>query len=89
MQIHTRSLSSGQSLTLTADMLVLQMSVMVNAASAGTVIGNLTVGGVASSSIPMDVGQGFSISTPIPNNPIVGITVACTSGTIDIMLAVQ
>lgn len=89
MQIHTRSLSSGQSLTITASLTVLQMSVMVNAASAGTVTGNLTVGGVASTSIPLDVGQGFSITTPIPNNPIDGITVSCTSGTIDIMLAVQ
>jgi hypothetical protein len=89
MQIHTRSLSAGQSLTLTASMLVLQMSVMVNPASSGTVVGDLTVGGVASTSIPMDVGQGFSITTPIPNNPIIGITISCVTGTMDIMLAVQ
>lgn len=89
MQIHTRSLSSGQSLTITADLLVLQMSVMANPSSGGTVTGNLTIGGVASSAIPLNEGQGFSITTALPNNPIEGITVACTSGTIDIMLAVQ
>lgn len=89
MQIHTRTLSAGQSLSITADLNILQMSVIANDSSTGTVTGNLTIGGVASSSIPLSTGNGFSITTALPNNPIFGITVACLTGTIDVMLAVQ
>jgi len=89
MQVHTRTITAGNSLVITQALNVLQMSVLVNASSSGTVTGDLTIGGVASAAIPLDVQQGFSITSPLPNNPIFGITVACTTGTIDVMLAVQ
>lgn len=89
MQIHTRTLSAGQSLSITQALNVLQMSIIVNDSSTGTATGDLTIGGVASTSIALSTGQGFSISTSLPNNPIFGITVTCSTGTIDVMLAVQ
>lgn len=89
MNVHTRTLTAGQSLALTPSDLVLQISVLVAASSSATVLGTLPVGGTAGSAIALSENQGFSISSALPNSPISGLTVTCVSGTVDIMLAVQ
>jgi hypothetical protein len=89
MQIHTRTLSAGQSVTILAAWNVLQLSFVVNPGSTGTMIGDLTIGGTASSSVPLTANQGATISAQLPNSAIFGMTIACTAGTIDIIMGVQ
>jgi hypothetical protein len=87
MQIHTRTLTSGNSLVITSSMGVYGFSFNVETSSSGTLLGDVTINGVASNAVTLASG-GATISANTPTSPLSGITLSCTSGTIDVILTV-
>ena len=88
MQIHTRTLNAGETLTITKSLGVYSLSYLVNPSSSGTILGNLTIDGVASSAVPQSPSQGATFSSNNVQSPIEGITLSCVSGTMDVVLSV-
>jgi|APGre2960657404_1045060.scaffolds.fasta_scaffold00170_44 hypothetical protein len=88
MQIHTRTLNVGETLSITKDLGVYSLSYLVNDSSSGTILGNLSIGGVQSSSVIQSANQGATFTAGSVTSPLEGITINCVSGTIDIVLSV-
>jgi hypothetical protein len=86
MTIHTRTLSAGDILTITKSMYVYSFSYTINASSSGTLLGNVTIGGVPSNAVTQSTG-GATLTAGSPNSPLEGITLTCVSGTIDVILS--
>lgn len=88
MQIHTRTLNAGDTLTITKSLGVYSLSYLVNDSSSGTIIGNLSINGVASTSVVQSANQGATFTATSPVSPLEGITLNCVSGTMDVVLSV-
>jgi hypothetical protein len=87
MQIHTRTLSTGQSLVIDTSMGVYGFSFNLNTSSSGTLLGDVIINGVSSSAVTLASG-GATITANTPTSPLTGITLTCTGGTIDVILTV-
>jgi hypothetical protein len=88
MQIHTRTLNAGETLNITRSLSVYSLSYLVNSSSSGTILGNLSIDGVASNSVVQEANQGATFTSTSNNSPIEGITLSCVSGTMDVILSV-
>lgn len=88
MQIHTRTLNAGETLNVTKNLSVYSLSYLVNPSSSGTILGNLSINGVASSAVAQGASQGATFTATSPVSPLEGITISCVSGTIDVVLSV-
>ena len=86
MQIHTRTLSEGDILTIDKSLYVYSFSYTINSSSSGTLLGNVTIGGVPSNAVTQTTG-GATLTAGSPNSPLEGITLTCISGTIDVILS--
>lgn len=91
MQIWTGNLTSGNSITITADLNIMQLSVAASGTSAGTITGNLFFAAPfgASTATTLNGGESFSLIAQQSNTPISGIVIACTSGSLSVVLAVS
>jgi hypothetical protein len=86
MTIHTRTLSTGDILTINKSLYVYSFSYTINDSSSCTLLGNATINGVPSSAVTQSTG-GATLTSGSPNSPLDGITLTCTGGTIDVILS--
>lgn len=84
MRVFTYELSSG-SLSIDSVDGVTQISVQANPSSSGTIQGNFTFKGLASTPIVLEGGESYTIQTPT-NSPLDGFTITQVSGTIDVTI---
>jgi hypothetical protein len=89
MQIFTNTINSGDTFVITANLTVSQLSLVSNPSSEGTILGDFTIGGVPSSPVTLSAGQGITLTSTSPQSPLQGITIECTSGSMDLVLAVS
>lgn len=67
---------------------VLQLSFKVAESSTCTFIGSAKFKGIASQAQTFSAGDGLSLISQNPQSPIEGITITCTSGTVNILIGV-
>jgi hypothetical protein len=89
MQIFTQTLNNGDTFLVTASLTVSQLSLVANPSSEGTILGDFTIGGVTSTPVTLSAGQGITLTSTSPQSPLQGITIECTSGSMDLVLAVS
>lgn len=89
MQIFTYTLNSGDTFNITANLTVAQLSLVANPSSEGTILGDYTIGSTASTPVTLSAGQGITLTSTSPQSPLQGITIECTSGSMDLVLAVS
>ena len=89
MNIHTRTLIAGETLTINKSLGVYSLSYLVNSSSSGTILGDLDIGGVSSTPVIQSANQGATFTASSVISPIDGIVISCVSGTIDIILSVS
>ena len=89
MQIFTHTINSGSTFLITPSLGVVQLSVVSNPSSSGTILGDFTVGSTPSSPVTLSAGQGLTLTSTSPISPLQGITLECTSGSMDLVLAVS
>jgi len=87
MQIHTRTLNPSDSLVINTNLGVYGLSFTINASSSATLLGNISIGGVASDPVTLTSG-GATITASSPTSPLTGITLTCVSGSVDVILTV-
>lgn len=88
MQFHTTTLNNGESLTIARADGAQMITVEPNSSSSATFLGNLPFKGNSPSAITLDANQILTISSSTPTSPLDGITVTCTSGTVDVVVGV-
>ncbi len=88
MQFYTTTLNNGESLTIARADGAQMITVEPNSSSSATFLGNLPFKGNSPSAITLDANQILTISCSTPTSPLDGITVTCTSGTVDIVVGV-
>lgn len=88
MQFYTKTLNNGETLTIARADGAQMVSVEPNSSSSATFLGNLPFQGNAPSAITLDANQILTISSSTPTSPLDGITITCTSGTVDIVVGV-
>ena len=87
MNFYTKVLTSGNSITLAATDGVIQLSIKVPTGSAATLQGNAAFRGSSTNDTQvLAAGDGFSCVAGNTQSPIVGLTIACTSGSINIIM---
>ena len=89
MQIFTTTINSGDTFLITANLTVSQLSLVSNPSSEGTILGDFTIGGMTSTPVTLSAGQGITLASTSPQSPLQGITIQCTSGSMDLVLAVS
>jgi hypothetical protein len=89
MQIFTQTLNNGDTFIVTASLTVSQLSLVANPSSEGTILGDFTIGDVTSTPVTLSAGQGITLTSTSPQSPLQGITIECTSGSMDLVLAVS
>lgn len=89
MQIFTHTINSGETFSITSGLGVVQLSVVSNPSSSGTILGDFTVGSTPSSPVTLSAGQGITLTSTSPQSPLQGISLNCTTGTMDLVLAVS
>lgn len=89
MQIFTHTINSGETFLITSNLGVVQLSVVSNPSSSGTILGDFTVGSTPSAPVTLSAGQGITLTSTSPQSPLQGITLYCTTGTMDLVLAVS
>jgi hypothetical protein len=87
MQIHTRTLNAGNSLVISASLGVYGFSYTINDSSSATLLGDITINGVASNAVTQTSG-GATITSNSPTSPLQGITLTCVSGSVDVILTI-
>ena len=89
MQIFTYTIVASEVFEITSNLTVSQLSLVTNPASEGTILGNFTIGNKTSAPVTLSAGQGITLTSTSPQSPLQGITIECTSGTMDLVLAVS
>ena len=89
MQIFTQTLNNGDTFIVTASLTVSQLSLVANPSSEGTILGDFTISDVTSTPVTLSAGQGITLTSTSPQSPLQGITIECTSGSMDLVLAVS
>ncbi|NDA64874.1 MAG: hypothetical protein EBX50_23040 [Chitinophagia bacterium] len=62
------------------------ISIITNASSSCTILGDMPYNGVASTPITISNGQGWSLGVQNGQNTLSGITITWISGSIDVMM---
>lgn len=88
MQFYTTTLNNGESLIIQRADSAQMVSVEPNGSSSATFLGNLPFKGIEPSAITLGANQILTISSSTPASPLDGITITCTSGTVDIIVGV-
>jgi hypothetical protein len=88
MQLHSKTLNNGNSLVITRADGAQMISIEPNAGSSATFLGSLPFQGQNPSPIVLDANQILTISSTSPTSPLDGVTITCTSGTVDIVVGV-
>jgi len=89
MQIFTHTVNSGETFSITSSLGVAQLSLVSNPSSSGTILGDFTIGSTPSSPVTLSAGQGITLTSTSPISPLQGITINCTTGSMDLVLAVS
>lgn len=89
MQIFTYTIVSGETFVITSALTVAQLSLVTNPSSEGTILGNFQIGTKASAPVTLSAGQGITLTSTSPQSPLQGITIYCSTGTMDLVLAVS
>jgi hypothetical protein len=89
MQIFTTTINSGNTFQITAALGVAQLSLVSNPSSSGTILGDFTVGSTPSSPVILSAGQGITLTSTSTQSPLQGIVIECTTGSMDLVLAVS
>ena len=84
MKLFTYTLSSGSIAIAEADG-VTQISIQANSGSSCNITGDISFKGLAPTAISLAAGESLTLTAPF-NSPISGLTIAQTSGTIDIIV---
>lgn len=87
LNVHTQTVT-GSSVTITALDNVVRMSAIC-ASGTVTINGNRTFQGTPSSPVDFTVGEGVTITSPSVTNPIDGVTIDATGGSVDLILSTQ
>ena len=88
MQFFTTTLNNGDIFTISRADGAQMVSIEPNAGSTADFLGNLPFQGNAPSAIELGANQILTISSSTPTSPLDGITITCTSGTVDIIVGV-
>lgn len=92
MRFYTGNLTSGDApVTITSAMNVTQISVKMadSGTQTGTITGDLPIAGLTLGSITLTASDGATLSAPTPQSPVNGVTLACSSGTMQIIIGVM
>jgi hypothetical protein len=84
--VWSKTLSSS-SISISASQNVIRLSVLSNSGTV-TFLGSTTFNGVAADAITFPAGQGITLSGST-SNPLDGITIDATSGSVDIIISYQ
>jgi hypothetical protein len=87
MRFYTTTLSSG-TFTVSASDGAIMISIQANASSGCTILGGTTFKGQQSSAFTLSDGQGLTLTAENGSNPLDGLTITRTSGTIDIVVGI-
>lgn len=87
LNVHTETLTGG-SITITSIDNVVRMSAIC-ASGTVTITGNRSFQGTPSSPVDFTVGEGVTITSPSVNNPIDGVTIDASGGSVDLILSTQ
>ena len=86
LKIHTRTLTTGQSLTLSAIDGAMMVSIQVAAVGSATYEGGISFAGQASTALSISNGQVVTVGALSPASPLDGITITSVSGDVDILV---
>lgn len=84
--VWSKTLTSS-SITISATQNVVRLSVLSNSGTV-TFLGSRTFNGVAADAITFSAGQGLTLSGST-SNPLDGITIDATSGSVDVIISYQ
>lgn len=88
MQFYTTTLNNGDVLTIDRADGAQQVSIEANTTSSATFLGNLPFKGQSPTAVVIDAKQILTVTSNTPTSPLDGITITCTSGTVDIIIGV-
>lgn len=86
MKIHTRTLTTGQSLALAAIDGAMMISIQVATGGSATYEGGISFAGQASTPLAISEGQIVTVTALSPASPLDGITITSVSGDVDIVI---
>lgn len=87
LNVHTQTVT-GSSVTINATDNVVRMSAIC-ASGTVTITGSTVFQGTPSSPVDFTVGEGVTITSPSLTNPIDGVVIDATGGSVDLILSTQ
>jgi len=88
MQFYSTTLNNGDVFTISRADGAQMVSIEPNTSSSATFLGNLPFKGQSPTAVALDANQILTITSSTPTSPLDGITITCTSGTVDIIVGV-
>ena len=87
LNVFTKTIT-GSSIYIASTDNVVRMSAIC-ASGTVTITGSARFQGIASDAVDFTVGEGVTITSPSINNPIDGVTIDATGGSVDLILSTQ